>query len=76
MLGLRHYQFRNYLASKVTMQGRELCIVTEEFTSKTCGRCGHIHQNLGAAKTFRCVSNLLLTNKHQLFLTQEKREKN
>ncbi len=26
----------------------------ESYTSKTCPNCGHIHQHLGGAKTFRC----------------------
>ncbi|MBV9386231.1 MAG: Uma2 family endonuclease [Chroococcidiopsidaceae cyanobacterium CP_BM_ER_R8_30] len=29
-------------------------IVTEEYTSKTCTKCGHVHQELGGAKKFSC----------------------
>ena len=50
----RHYAFQRYLASKVIMTGKELVIVTEEYTSKTCGCCGHINRKLGGSKTFRC----------------------
>ncbi|RHZ50134.1 hypothetical protein Glove_505g20 [Diversispora epigaea] len=31
-------------------------ICTEEYTSKTCGCCGHIHRKLGGSKVFRCPS--------------------
>ncbi|MGL5874058.1 MAG: zinc ribbon domain-containing protein [Xenococcaceae cyanobacterium] len=27
---------------------------TEEYTSKTCTACGHIHQKLGGSKIFKC----------------------
>ena len=29
-------------------------VVTEEYTSKTCGACGHLHDKLGGNKRFRC----------------------
>ncbi|UPR04258.1 putative IS605 transposase [Chloropicon primus] len=54
LLTLRHYAFRTYLASKVLLHGSELAIVTEEYTSKTCGRCGHIKENLGGAEVYKC----------------------
>ncbi len=28
--------------------------MTEEFTSKTCTKCGHVHQKLGGSKVFKC----------------------
>jgi len=32
-----------------------LCLeVTEEYISKTCTRCGHIHAKLGGSKKFKC----------------------
>ncbi|UPR03652.1 putative IS605 transposase [Chloropicon primus] len=54
LLTLRHYAFRTFLASKVLLHGSELAIVTEEYTSKTCGRCGHIKDNLGGAEVYKC----------------------
>ncbi|MFP4124339.1 MAG: zinc ribbon domain-containing protein, partial [Coleofasciculus sp.] len=30
--------------------------VTEEYTSKTCSKCGHIHTKLGGNKHFVCPS--------------------
>ncbi|QDZ21971.1 putative IS605 transposase [Chloropicon primus] len=54
LLTLRHYAFRTFLASKVLLHGSELAIVTEEYTSKTCGKCGHIKDNLGGAEVYKC----------------------
>jgi len=34
-----------------------LLIPTEEYTSKTCSKCGHIHQHLGTNKEFLCPEN-------------------
>jgi putative transposase len=49
-----HYSFRQRLQQKA----RELeCVVklcSEEFTSKTCGKCGAIHSKLGGSKSFKC----------------------
>ena len=57
MMTWSHYRFRQYLLHK----SREypwckVVICTEEYTSKTCGSCGVINQNLGSSKTFRCLS--------------------
>jgi len=38
---------REYLGCKVM-------VVTEEYTSKTCGCCGNINYNLGASKIYNC----------------------
>jgi len=29
-------------------------VCTEEYTSKTCGHCSHVHGTLGSAKKFKC----------------------
>jgi putative transposase len=31
-------------------------LVTEEYTSSTCSRCGHLHTGLGSSEVFRCPS--------------------
>jgi len=28
--------------------------VSEEYTSKTCTKCGHVHRKLGGSKIFKC----------------------
>jgi len=51
---LSHYKFRQRLLEKCEGRGNNLFVIDESFTSKTCGRCGRINQNLGASKTFVC----------------------
>lgn len=52
-----HYRFKTRLLNK----SREhpdcrVYIVSEAYTSKTCGHCGHIHSELGGSKMFKCPS--------------------
>ena len=54
---LAHYKFQQRLKDK----SREfpLCrveIVSEAFTSKTCGRCGKINETLGGKAVFECAN--------------------
>ena len=55
MLTWSHYAFRQFLLHK----SREypwckIVVVTEEYTSKTCGGCGALHAKLGGSKVFKC----------------------
>lgn len=54
MLTMAHYRFKLFLKQKAALNGCTVVDVTEEYTSKTCTSCGHIHQKLGGAKTFKC----------------------
>ena len=54
MLSWAHYQFKLFLKQAALCRGCTVVDVTEEYTSKTCTRCGHIHIKLGAAKKFKC----------------------
>ena len=55
MLTFSHYQFRQHLLHKAKdYQGCRVVLVDEAYTSKTCGRCGHIKDKLGGAKIYRC----------------------
>ena len=56
MLNWRHYEFRQYLASKVIMRGNELVVVTEEYTTQCCGKCGHLNKNVGSAEVYKCCN--------------------
>lgn len=56
MLQLSHFKFRMRLIEKCKEYNRNLYVVTEEYTSKTCGKCGVINENLGGSKTFECPS--------------------
>src|SRR5207248_11704757 len=57
MLTWSHFRFRQYLLHKShEYPWCKVVICTEEYTSKTCGRCGVINKNLGLSKTFQCPS--------------------
>ena len=47
MMTWAHGRFRTRLISKAEEFGKEVKIVGEAYTSKTCSHCGWINQNLG-----------------------------
>jgi hypothetical protein len=54
MLGQGHCTFRDRLKSKAEEYGARVVMCREDFTSKTCGRCGRLNQDLGSSKHFCC----------------------
>jgi putative transposase len=54
MVTLSHYRFQQMLKHQAAKHGSIVVDVTEEYTSKTCSKCGHIHRNLGGSKKFKC----------------------
>jgi putative transposase len=56
MLTWAHYRFKRTLKHQAELTGTTVLDVTEEFTSKTCTRCGHVHTRLGGSKVFYCPS--------------------
>ncbi|NJM60965.1 MAG: transposase [Oscillatoriales cyanobacterium RU_3_3] len=54
MMTWAFYQFSQTLEHLCNRYGSRLVRVTEEYTSKTCTKCGRVHQKLGGAKTFKC----------------------
>ncbi len=54
MVTLSHYRFQQTLKHQASKYGCVVVDVTEEYTSKTCSKCGHIHSKLGGLKTFKC----------------------
>ena len=50
---LSHYKFKCKLEEKCKSRQRKLIITTEEYTSKTCGKCGKIN-NVGLKGVFTC----------------------
>jgi putative transposase len=56
MMTWAFYQFSQTLQHLCNRYGSKLVRVTEEYTSKTCTRCGHIHHKLGSNKKFKCPS--------------------
>ena len=56
MLSWRHFQFRMRLITKASSENKNVFVVGEEYTSKTCSNCFKQHPNLGGAKVFKCPS--------------------
>jgi putative transposase len=53
MNSLRHFDFKNKMKCLCDKYGKRLYIVTEEYTSKTCGGCGVINE-VGGSKKYKC----------------------
>lgn len=56
MLSWATYRFSQVLEHQCAKYGSILIRHTEEFTSKTCSKCGHVHHSLGGQETFKCSS--------------------
>ncbi len=54
MLGWAHYRFKQTLKFHALKRGCHVVDVTEEYTSKTCTKCGHVHTKLGGSRVFKC----------------------
>ncbi|WP_254565193.1 transposase [Oscillatoria sp. HE19RPO] len=54
MVTYAHYRFKTLLKHQAAKYGCVVVDVTEEYTSKTCSKCGHIHTKLGGNKQFVC----------------------
>ena len=54
MLTWAHFRFQQRLTHRAQRTGTQIKIVSEAYTSKTCGSCGVLHPTLGGAKVFRC----------------------
>jgi putative transposase len=56
MLGLSHGKFRERLCYKASQYSdRVVDICNESYSTKSCGRCGHI-QEMGGKKVYDCVN--------------------
>ena len=55
LLALKHYQFKQRLRAKCArMKYSAVYDCTEEYTSKTCSRCGELNNSLGCSRVFKC----------------------
>ena len=62
---LSHYLFKERLQSKAQEYNCVVKIVDESYTSKTCGACGEIKNDLGGAKEFQCSLPLCYYKMHR-----------
>lgn len=58
LLNLSHYKFRTKLMHCANKNNRKVIICTEQYTSKTCSKCGVINKKLGSKKIFECSNYL------------------
>ena len=57
MLICAHYTFRQRLVdSRIHRADKEVYLVEEGYTTRTCGLCGEVNHNVGSAKVFKCIS--------------------
>jgi len=54
MMTWSHYKFHEMLNYKMARTGGSLISCTEEFTSKTCSKCGRIKHELKGGRVYRC----------------------
>lgn len=54
MLRWSHYKFRELLKEKGEMTGTKVIVGTEEFTSKTCGNCMYVNNQLKGERELTC----------------------
>ena len=54
MLYLSHGRFLEKLKLTANRLKNKIIVTTEEYTSKTCGKCGNVKQNLGSNKVYNC----------------------
>lgn len=53
MLSLSHGKFRDRIIEYAKTKHRQVILVSEHYTTKTCGICGH-QNNIGCSKIFQC----------------------
>ena len=56
LLAWSHCRFHNMLQYQCSKTKSRVVMCTEEYTSKTCGRCGVLNTRLGSSKLFQCTS--------------------
>lgn len=54
MQGLSHFKFQQKLSHLSEKYGSRMILVSEAYTTKTCGFCGTIKENVGSAKIYKC----------------------
>lgn len=62
LIGLKHYLFQCRLQDKCSLNKIKLDICTEEYTSKTCGKCGHCN-NIKSKDVLKCNNCSLIIDR-------------
>ena len=60
MLTYAHYRFQQFLQWKCWQTGRELLLINEAYTSKTCSWSGEIIANLGGRRAIRGSDGIIM----------------
>ena len=55
LLQCAHYKIRQKLIASAVTHGKEVVVVSEEYTTQTCGKCGVRNTDVGAKKLFKCT---------------------
>jgi putative transposase len=56
LCAMSHFTFRTRLISTAKKYNCNIEVVNESYTSKTCGNCGYIKNDLGSNKVYKCDS--------------------
>lgn len=59
MFGISHFIFKERMLQKCEEKNIAFASPGEEYTSKTCGKCGTINGNLGSSEVFKCHCGLV-----------------
>lgn len=54
MTCLGHAKFRERLLQVASRRGKNVFIFPEEYTTKTCCKCGRLNEKIGSKKVFKC----------------------
>lgn len=57
MMLLGHSLFKQKLKNKAIERGCQILICGEQYTSKTCTKCGTLNNKIGGSKTFTCLQS-------------------
>ncbi len=49
-----HYKFKEHIKAKSEQYGSKIYIVTEEYTSQSCGICGKLSKNYDKKRVKKC----------------------
>ena len=63
-LAWRHWAFKERLLFKAHELGCKVLIADEAYTTKTCGKCGQLNDDVGGSRTFTCPCGYIADRDH------------